>query len=74
MTVVTETTNFPGSSDLVSATYDPEVEDLTIEFVSGDSYVYRNVPVSVYKGLQNAGSAGQYFYRQIRKRYSYEQV
>ena len=74
MTVVTETTDFPGSSNLSSATYDPEVENLTITFQSGESYLYMNVPASVYRGLQNAGSAGSYFHRQIKSRYSYERV
>lgn len=74
MTVVAETTTFPGSSNLASASYDPEVENLTIEFQSGAIYVYYNVPAATYRGLQNAGSAGSYFYRQIRGRYAYDQV
>lgn len=41
MSVVAETTNFPGSSNLASATYDPEVENLVIEFQSGLSYTDR---------------------------------
>lgn len=72
MTVVAETTEFPGSSNLASATYDPDVENLVIEFADGSVYTYFNVPTSVYRGLQTAGSAGQYFYRNIRQRYAYE--
>lgn len=74
MTVVAETTQFPGSSNLESATYDPEAEVLTITFQSGATYEYLNVPPSVYRGLQGAGSAGEYFSRQIRGRYQYEQT
>lgn len=73
MTVVAETFVFRGSSNLAEASYDPEVEDLTIDFVSGDSYLYRNVPVSVYKALCASPSPGSYFWRQIRGSYSYEQ-
>ncbi len=72
MSVVAETTQFPGSSNLASATYDPEVENLVIEFQSGSSYTFFNVPPSIYRGLQTAGSAGEYFARQIKGRFSYE--
>jgi hypothetical protein len=68
----TETTEF-ASSNLSSATYDPDLQNLTIEFNSGETYVYFNVPRSVYQGLQHAGSAGSYFHRHIRGRYSYDQ-
>lgn len=74
MTVVSETMRFPGSSNLSEATYDPDVENLTVTFVSGETYTYFNIPASVYRGLQNAGSAGQYFARQIRGRYNYERA
>lgn len=73
MTTVVETVQFPGSSNLSSATYDPDVENLTVEFQSGDSYTYFNVPAAVYRGLTLAGSAGAYFHRQIRNRFAYEQ-
>lgn len=71
--VAAETTQFAGSSNLASASYDPDLENLRIEFSSGDSYTYFNVPKSVYMGLQHASSAGQYFHRHIRSRYSYSQ-
>lgn len=72
MTMVQETFVFRGSSNLQDATYDPDVENLTITFQDGNPYVYFNVPVSVYRGLTQASSAGQYFHRQIKGRYSYE--
>lgn len=72
MTTVAETIVFPGSSNLASATYDPEVENLTIEFQSGDVYTYFNVPPATYRALTLAPSAGQYFHRHIRSRYSYD--
>lgn len=61
------------SSNLASATYDPEVENLTIDFVTGASYTYFNVPQNVYRSLTLAGSAGEYFQRNIKGRYGYEQ-
>lgn len=72
MTVVTETIRFPGSSSLSEATYDPETETLTVEFQNGDRYDYFNVPNGKYRALSRAGSAGKYFYSEIRNRHSYE--
>lgn len=73
MTNVTETFETPSSSNIASATYDPDVETLTIEFRDGSTYAYYNVPRPIYRGLTAAGSAGQYFIRQIKGRYAYEQ-
>lgn len=72
MTMVAETTLTPGSSNIASYSYDPEVENLVVEFRSGDSYTFFNVPASVYRGMQSASSVGQFFHRNIRQRYSYE--
>jgi hypothetical protein len=68
------THQFIGSSNLDTAEYDDESEDLTITFQSGDRYLYRNVPAGEFRRLQHAISAGEYFYRNIRGRYGYEQV
>lgn len=72
MTVVAETTQTPASSNIASYSYDPEVENLTIEFRSGGSYIYFNVPVAEYRAMQTAPSAGKFFYARIKNRYSYE--
>ena len=69
-----ETVEFPSSSNLASATYDPDTETLHVDFVSGDGYDYFNVPRATYRGLAQAPSAGSYFHRNIRQRYAYEQT
>jgi hypothetical protein len=74
VTVVAETFNFRNSSNLASATYDPEVENLTIEFQDGKSYTYFNVPVQKYRSLTLAPSPGGYFHRQIKGQHGYEQA
>lgn len=71
---VAETTEFPGSSNLASATYDPDSETLTVEFRSGRSYDYFNVQPSTYRSLTLAGSAGEFFARHIRNRHSYQEA
>jgi hypothetical protein len=73
VTVVAESFIFRGSSNLAQADYDPETEELVLTFQSGDTYRYTSVPVSIYSGLTRASSAGSYFHRQIRDRYSYTQ-
>lgn len=73
VTVVEETFVPPSSSNIASFTYDPDTQTLTVEFVSGDSYAYFNVPVSTYRAWCSDGGGGKFFYRQIRGRYAYEQ-
>lgn len=62
------------SSNLRSVGYDRSTQTLEIEFNSGSVYQYYNVPESVYNGLMNASSHGQYFAQNIRDAYSYGQV
>ena len=66
-----ETFIFRRSSNLLSADYDQETGSLTIQFQDGGEYTYANVPPETYRGLTLAGSAGQFFYRHIRDRFSY---
>jgi hypothetical protein len=61
------------SSNVESVTYDPDVENLGITVSGGRSYTYYNVPLSVYRGLTSASSAGQYVNRFIKQRYPYEE-
>lgn len=51
-----------GSSNLSGAGYDSETKELRIEFAkSGAVYAYFDVPDTVYQGLLDAPSAGEYF-------------
>lgn len=65
-----DTTTFAGSSNLASGSYDDETQELTVEFRSGETYAYRNVPQGIWAGLKGAGSAGSYFHRQVRSRFA----
>lgn len=55
------------SSDIASIGY--EGTTMYIRFHSGGLYAYHNVPLSVYTGLMNASSHGQYFHAHIKGRY-----
>jgi len=48
------------------------MEILTIQFVSGLTYVYYDVPPMVYDNLKRAKSKGAYFNRHIRDTYLYK--
>lgn len=54
------------SSNLRRCSYDIETETLQIQFNSGKTYTYEGVPASVYNGLLEASSAGQYFNANIK--------
>lgn len=55
------------SSGIASVGY--EGTTMYIRFHSGGLYAYHNVPSSVYTGLMNASSHGQYFHAHIKRRY-----
>ena len=57
------------SRNLQDAEYDTDSAMLSITFSRGDSYVFANVPPEVWRGLQEAPSAGIYFNQFIRGRY-----
>lgn len=54
------------SSNLRRCSYDIETETLRVQFNSGKTYTYEGVPASVYNGLLEATSAGQYFNSNIK--------
>lgn len=54
------------SSNLKRCAYDIETETLQIQFHSGKVYSYQGVPASVYNGLLEASSVGQYFNSNIK--------
>ena len=62
-----------GSTNIQQAEYDSDTDTLTITFMgNGESYDYFNVPASVFRGMTQAVSAGSYFHRFIKNRYSYD--
>lgn len=67
-----ETYPVRGSSNIASLAFDDATDTLTVEFLDGKEYDYFNVPGSVFRAFKTAGSAGQYFARQIKGRYAYE--
>lgn len=62
------------SSNLRSVGYDASSETLEIEFHSGGTYQYSQVPASIYQGLMQAESHGRYFHAHIKDVYAYRRV
>ena len=54
--------------------YDPEARTLTIAYVSGQIYVYRNVPETVYKELKASRIKGRYLRFFVKDKYAFEKV
>ncbi len=62
------------SSHVSTAQYDKENSLLIVEFVSGDSYQYFDVPEFVYLQFIQAVSPGQFFADNIRYQYRYQKI
>ena len=69
-----ENFEFKNSSNIKSASYDTDTKDMTIIFKGDSKYVYRDIPVDVYKKFTEAESAGKFFYSNIRNHYKYNKM
>jgi hypothetical protein len=54
------------SSNLSRCRWDPETEQLQIQFQNGKTYSYDGVPASIYNGLLEAESPGRFFNQNIK--------
>lgn len=62
------------SSNIAAVGYDYDGSILRINFNSGWTYDYYNVPASVYESLMNAPSKGSYHAYNIKNVYPYAKV
>jgi lysyl-tRNA synthetase, class II len=62
------------STTLKTATFQEHSAFLDLEFRSGTTYRYREVPQRVYQELLKAESKGQYFNQHIRNRFRYVRI
>ena len=62
------------SMNLASVGYDAQEKTLEIEFKTGGTYQYPDVPPRVHAELINAPSVGAYFHQNIRKQYPAKKV
>lgn len=62
------------SSNLSSVGYDSLTQTLEIAFHHGGIYQYSGVPESIYHGLMNASSKGQYHHANVKNSFPYRRV
>jgi hypothetical protein len=62
------------SSNLLSASYNTENEDLLVTFKNGAIYEYNKIPWSKFTKLRLAESQGKYFNEHIAKGHTYKKV
>jgi len=54
--------------------YDPDRQELWVEFVSGRRYIYEDVPEPVASTFRSAFAKGVYFNSRIRDRFHYREA
>ena len=60
----------PVASSLIKAVgYDPEKEELQVQFHKGGTYTYRGVTRPVYDAMMEAQSVGHFFLRNVKANY-----
>jgi KTSC domain len=59
---------------LRSIGYDPDTEQLELEFTSGDIFDYQKVKPYSYMGLMNSNTKDDYFNKYIRDNYEVEKI
>jgi hypothetical protein len=62
------------SSNLKQTQYDVESKNLIVYFNNGTSYLYIDVPHSVYTKFRMSDSQGKFFTTEISKKYKYKKL
>ena len=62
------------STHIASITYEPDVENMTVEFQGdgADTYTYFNVPRQTYRDWCAEGGTDAFFRRRVKLSFSYE--
>lgn len=62
------------SSTIELATYHPYSETLLVDFKSGSSYAYYNVPWSTWENFLEAESVGRFIAREIKNSFKWKKI
>lgn len=62
------------SSNIVHASYNTELKELTMIFKNGSIYLYNNVPWEVFVQLRQSESQGKFFIKEIKDKYPYKKI
>ncbi|WEA01526.1 KTSC domain-containing protein [Mucilaginibacter sp. SJ] len=66
--------NVMPSTVIQNMDYDLETQVLKISYVSGQTYLYKNVPEKVYKELKSSRVKGRYLHFFVKNKYEFEQI
>lgn len=61
----------PQSSNIARFAYDASTQVLTVEFKTGGTYNYFDIPEVIFEQMTSASSKGQFLAQQIKGRYRY---
>jgi hypothetical protein len=62
------------STVIAHMNYDADTQTLTIIFVSGEVYEYKQVPADVFAAMKAARSKGTYLNRHIKGHFAFEKI
>jgi hypothetical protein len=62
------------STVIASMNYDPDTQILSVTYVSGSVYNYKNVPKEEYELMRTSGAKGIYLNKNIKGKYAFEKV
>lgn len=64
----------PESSHVAAIKYEPDTQDLFVEFTDGSQYQYFDVPQNVFDEFSGHTSKGRYVNIVLRRRYKYQKI
>lgn len=64
----------PESSNIKSIVYQPALKVLQVSFNNGRIYWYYKVPREVYDNFITASSKGQYFWKNVKDKFTYKRI
>ena len=64
----------PESSKIVRFAYDVQAQVLAVEFKSGSTYNYYDIPEIIFEQMKAASSKGQFLAQQVKGSYRYARV
>ncbi len=71
---MTDKHHTPESSQIASIHHDKERNVLTVDFKTGSSYEYSDVPDSVFEAFKAAESKGKFLTASIKGKYDYKRL
>lgn len=60
------------STVIAKMEYEEEELALRITFITGMQYVYKNVPIAIYRAFRSSGAKGIYFNNYIKDKFDCE--